>query len=145
MEGRVVPRDEITRAIIGILYDQPYDLNKSIAYSLQDMIKKGGAQAGIDYYTEIRNAEDYYLDEDEMNIAGYELLLADSINEAKVIFELNVEAFPKSGNVYDSYGEVLLLLGKKDEAIENYKRSVELNPKNRNGLSVLKELGVETN
>ena len=144
VEGRSIPRDEITNAIIGILFEQPYDLNISMAYSLQKLIKREGEDSGIDYYNKKRSDDDYYLDEDEMNIAGYELLLADSINEAKVIFELNVQAFPNSANVYDSYGEVLLLLGNKDEAIENYKRSVALNPRNKNGIEVLKSLGVES-
>jgi CubicO group peptidase (beta-lactamase class C family) len=140
VEGRAIPRDEITRAIIGILYNQPYDHKLSVAYSLQEVIKKEGVQAGIDYYNEVRNVEDYYLDEDEMNIAGYEFLLADQAKNAEVFFKLNVEAFPKSANVYDSYGEVLLMLGDKEKAIDNYKKSVELNPNNRNGVQVLEAL-----
>ena len=57
------------------------------------------------------------------------------------IFKLNVEQFPKEWNVYDSLGEAYLKLGNKAEAIRNYKKSVDLNPANDNGIGVLKSLG----
>ncbi len=137
------PLYKISRAIGGILYDKPYDLpKKSIARSLLDVIKKNGMTTALSYYKEIKDSSDYYLDENEMNIAGYDLLQSDRANEAASIFKLNVEAFPNSFNVYDSYGEVLLVLGNKREAIENYKKSVKLNPENEHGIKVLKELGV---
>ena len=58
------------------------------------------------------------------------------------IFKLNVEQFPKEWNVYDSLGEAYLKIGNKAEAIKNYKKSIELNPNNDNGIGVLKSLGV---
>lgn len=137
------PLYEMTIAISGILYEQAYDPKKSIAYSLQAAIRKEGLAAGLAYHTEIKDSDDYYLDEDEMNIAGYEFLLAGEATEAAAMFKLNVEAFPDKFNVYDSYGEALMVLGNKARAIENYQKSVALNPKNRNGINMLKELGVE--
>lgn len=134
------PLYEMTVAINGILHDKPYDPKKSIAYSLSEVIQKEGVSAGLEYYQSIKNSSDYYIDENEMNIAGYELLLAEKLKQAAFLFKLNVETFPDSFNVYDSYGEVLLLLDKKTEAIENYKKSVAINPDNKNGLRVLKEL-----
>ncbi len=79
-----------------------------------------------------------------MNLAGYELLHSGKAKEAAAIFKLNTEAFPKTSNAYDSYGEALLVLGDKTQAIENYKKSVKLNPGNENGIKVLKDLGVNT-
>jgi CubicO group peptidase (beta-lactamase class C family) len=134
------PRYEITKAIIGILQNKTYDPKISVAYSLVDVILKEGISTGLDYYTEVKDAEGYYLDVDELNMAGYELLWADREKDAETVFKLNVEAFPNSFIVYDSYGEMLLLLGKKDEAIKNYRKSVELNPNNKGALRVLEEL-----
>ena len=48
--------------------------------------------------------------------------------------------FPNSSNVYDSYGEACMLNGDDDEAIKNYKRSLELDPDNVNAIEMLKEL-----
>jgi tetratricopeptide (TPR) repeat protein len=47
-------------------------------------------------------------------------------------FELNVESFPDSSNVYDSLAEAYMTAGKDELAIENYQRSFELDPENEN-------------
>ncbi len=57
-----------------------------------------------------------------------------------MIFRLNVEFYPASWNVYDSLGEGLALGGETEEAIKNYRKSLELNPKNSGGAEALKKL-----
>jgi CubicO group peptidase (beta-lactamase class C family) len=139
------PLQEMTSAISGILYDKSYDLpKKSIAYSLLDVIEKNGIAAALAYYKDVKDFKDYFLDDNEMIFAGYELLKSGKAKEAASVFKLDVEAFPKSFNAYDSYGEALLVLGDKAQAIENYKKSVKLNPGNENGIKILKEQGVNT-
>ena len=135
---------EMAVAIIGILHEQPYNPKKSSAYTLFDKINSEGITKGLEHYKETKSSSDYYLDIDELNIAGYELMWADKLEEALIVFELNVKAFPESFIVYDSYGEGLLVKGDTIQAIENYKKSVELNPKSRGGINILKELGVDT-
>ena len=71
------------------------------------------------------------------------MLNKDENEEAAAVFKLNVDLFPESFNVYDSYGEALLKMGDKEGAIKNYKKSVEINPHNTGGIEKLKELGVE--
>ncbi len=135
----------MTNAIAAILYDKSYDLPKgSVAYSFADRIDKAGLSAGLEYYNTIKNSNGYYLNEREMNTTGYQFLQAGKMKEAAAIFKLNTEAFPKSSNVYDSYGEALLAMGNKTEAIENYKQSVRLNPGNEGGIKILKDNGVKT-
>jgi len=136
------PRFEMTSSIIGILENKPYNAKKSIAYSLVDVVAKDGITKGSVYYNDIKTSSDYYIDVDEMNIAGYELLQSDKTEEAAFVFKLNIEAFPNSFIGYDSYGEMLLGLGDTTQAIVNYKKSVELNPRNQNGVRILKALGV---
>ena len=80
-----------------------------------------------------------------MNNAGYELLQAGKVKEAIEVFKLNVNAFPKSANVYDSLGEAYMKDGNKELAIENYKISLELNPGNQGAIDMLKKMGVDTN
>ena len=46
---------------------------------------------------------------------------------------------PNISNVYNSYGEVLLKCNRKEESIEMYKKSIELDPNNENDKNVLKE------
>ena len=139
------PLNEMTNAIAAILYDKSYDLPKrSVAYSLADRMEKEGIPAMLVYYDEIKASSGYYLNEHEMNGTGYQLLQAGKLKEAAAIFKLNTHAFPKSGNTFDSYGEALMALGNKTEAIENYKQSVRLNPGNENGIKILKDNGIKT-
>jgi tetratricopeptide (TPR) repeat protein len=135
----------MTNAIAAILYDKSYDLPKrSVAYSLADRVEKDGIPAAVKYYNGIKDSTGYYLDEREMNRTGYEFLQSGKMKEAAAIFKLNTQAFPKSANVYDSYGEALMALGNKPEAIENYKQAVKLNPGNENGIKILKDNGIKT-
>ena len=53
---------------------------------------------------------------------------------------MNVRAFPKSANVYDSLGEAHMKAGDKAEAIANYKRSLELDPSNANAVEMLRQI-----
>jgi len=53
---------------------------------------------------------------------------------------LNIEAFPESFNVYDSYGEALMAGHQYGLAVENYARSVALNPQHDNGRKKLAQL-----
>ena len=78
-------------------------------------------------------------EEDAMNNLGYQLLAAKKLKEAIRIFELNVEAYPKSSNAWDSLAEAYMIAG-KDLAIQYYRKSLELNPDNTNAVEMLKKL-----
>jgi tetratricopeptide (TPR) repeat protein len=60
--------------------------------------------------------------------------------EAIEIFKLNVEAYPKGFNTYDSLAEAYLAVNERELAIQNYKKSIELNPNNTNAAEVVKRL-----
>jgi tetratricopeptide (TPR) repeat protein len=78
--------------------------------------------------------------EAELNSAGYVLLFAKKLPEAIEIFKLNVKLFPDSWNVYDSLGEAYAAAGDTKEAIENYEKSIQLNPKSDLGKATLAKL-----
>jgi len=141
---RRAPLNAMTKGIMGILYDKDYDTpKKSLAYSLLDVIYKDGIEKGKAYYHSVKNDADFYIVENEMNIVSYRLLESDRTEDAAAVLRLGIEAFPNAFNLYDSYGEVLRKLGKNEESIENYKKSIELNPENQNGKRILKEMGVD--
>ena len=48
--------------------------------------------------------------------------------------------FPNSSNPHDSLAEAYMENGDKSLAIQNYKKAVELNPKNTNAVEKLKKL-----
>lgn len=122
-----------------------YDSRRSIAFTLSTTLSSAGIDQAIRQYRTLgataRAA--YNFDEPELNRLGYQLLRAKKIAEAIRIFELNVEAYPKSANVYDSLAEAYLGAGRKVPAIANYRKSLQLNPNNRNAQAVLRRLGVK--
>lgn len=78
--------------------------------------------------------------ENYVNGLGYKLLQINKIDEAIKMFKLNVDYFPDSWNVWDSLGEAFMKKGEKEKAIENYKKSLELNPKNKTAERIIKRL-----
>ena len=79
----------------------------------------------------------YNVSESEINSFGYALMADKKDQEALKIFILNTKLYPKEFNTFDSLGECLLLLGKKEEGIKAYKKSLELNPKNENASKII--------
>lgn len=134
---------QITAGITSILYGQPYDSAKrSIAETLRKTIAEKNVAAAIQQYRELKASKpkDYDFSEDELNTLGYGLLQSGKKLEAIEIFKLNVEAYPQAFNPYDSLGEAYMVNGDKDLAIANYKKSLELNPKNIGATNALASL-----
>lgn len=70
------------------------------------------------------------LNEREFNSLGYRLMREKNYEEAIRVFEMNVTLYPESSNVYDSLGEAYLASGDSLIALDNYKKSLEINPNN---------------
>jgi uncharacterized membrane protein len=119
-----------------------YDPRKSIAETLSATIASSGIDAAAKQYHELKAAAPatYNFDEDELNALGYQLIRTKKFEEAIRILQLNVEAYPKSSNVYDSLGEAYMDDGDKPQAIANYRKSLELNPKNSGAVLMLQKL-----
>ncbi|WP_020569707.1 serine hydrolase domain-containing protein [Neolewinella persica] len=141
---RRAPLNAMTKGVMGILYEKSYDFpKKSLAYSLLQVTDSDGIAKGIRHFEAEKNNPNYYLNEEEINVVSYKLLQSDRAEAALEVLKLGIAAYPEAFNLYDSYGEVLRGLGKTSEAIENYKKSVQLNPDNENGWRMLREMGVE--
>ncbi len=97
-----------------------------------DLIKNGDYEEALVMLKAIRekDASDPAVDEDNINMLGYQFMWNDQKEVARHIFEMNMILYPESFNVYDSYAEACMELGEYDLAIEYYQKSLELNPKN---------------
>ncbi len=103
--------------------------------------KKGVGEAWKRYRQLSKKQFDgYHLSEGELNMLGYKYLQAEKIEQAIAIFQMNVDAFPDSYNVYDSLGEAYMIHGENAMAIKYYNKSLALNPKNENAAEMLKKL-----
>jgi len=112
------------------------------AWIVNKAIEEEGIEAAAAKFNELWNNRALDLDhtEGDMNNLGYKYLGEERYDEALMVFKLNVDAFPQSWNVYDSYGEALMKSGDTEAAITNYRKSVEMNPDNDNGKQMLEIL-----
>ena len=103
-----------------------------------------GLDAGLAEYQRMRTARpasDFR--PAQLNTLGYQLLSDGRVEDAVRVFQLNVEFYPQDANAYDSLGEAHMAARRNAEAIANYKKSLELDPRNENAVTMLKMLGVD--
>jgi CubicO group peptidase (beta-lactamase class C family) len=135
---------QMSDAIIRILYGKPYDLpKKSIAKVMFETLMEKDVKSAVEQYETFKNdhPKDYNFLAQELNILGYYLLTERKrIEDAIEIFKLNIKAYPKYANGYDSLAEAYMISGNKTLAIKNYTKSLELDPNNTNAVEKLNEL-----
>lgn len=131
---------------INILNRKPVSIRKkSLVRDYARALIETGSDAAFCKLVALRSdSERYFLDEEEMNDLALQLLYAGTSpnhNDLAVeVARLNIAFFPESFNVYDTYGEILAALGRKELAIAMYRKSIEMNPKNESGKRALEEL-----
>ena len=78
-------------------------------------------------------------DEMEINYMGYDFLGRKLYKTAESLFRLNVENYPESFNVYDSYGDYFIAVGDTTSAIIQLKKALAIkeNEGSRNKLTEL--------
>ncbi|MBI1343552.1 MAG: alpha/beta hydrolase [Terrimonas sp.] len=62
----------------------------------------------------------------QINGLGYNALSLKQYPKAAALFEMNIANYPNSGNVYDSYADLLLARKDTQQAIVNYKKALAL-------------------
>ncbi|MHA7130650.1 alpha/beta hydrolase-fold protein [Algoriphagus namhaensis] len=102
----------------------------------------------VQHFTDISERLSWDLKAPEIliNQIGYNLLRSakqGDQSEALDFFILNTTYYPQSYNAFDSLAEAYERLGKKDKAMENYKKSVELYPENEHAKGKLETLSSE--
>lgn len=138
---------EITRSLFDTTYEPVVPIadnerNRSFTDHAIEIAVHQGVEAGANELAKAGPGK--HLLEERVNRRGYEVLQAGNAKQAISVFRLNVQAFPESGNTYDSLGEAYLSAGDTTLAIENYRRSLALDPQNKNAEEVLKRLHDQT-
>lgn len=116
---------------------------RALADLLQETIDTAGLEAATQKFAEARAGgfPGLFVDEGQLNGLGYRYLgKAGKLAEALAVLHWNVELFPESGNVHDSYGEALVKNGDRAGALASYAKALELDPKNKNAEKFLAEL-----
>jgi len=133
----------IGHGLFDVLHGQtPPAPKKSLSDVLGPVVVREGIEAGVREFRRLQseNSEQVDLSESSVNTFGYQLLRAPRVDDAIRVFQWNAEAFPNSGNVYDSLAEAYVAQGDKARGIENYRKALELDPKNGNAKTRLEAL-----
>ena len=140
-------KDNIDPAMEAIL---KYKHQKSITKITLETYKTGSLKSLRKEVIAFKNdpANKYRRVRSQINRFGYRLIGMKDLRAAIYVFELNVELYPNSSNAYDSLAEAYALAGKKELAIQYYKKSLALNPNNSNAdrqISKLRKEGKQKN
>ncbi|HYL93070.1 MAG TPA: tetratricopeptide repeat protein, partial [Alphaproteobacteria bacterium] len=134
----LIPPDSTLVFVIEIVDVKAKALSDELAKTLEEK----GLDAMVAQFHELQQTGfgDMYAGESDLNGLGYQLLNKKKLQEAIAVFKLNVEAFPKSANVYDSLAEAYMTNGDKQLAIENYNKALSIDPNMESAKSNLKKL-----
>jgi CubicO group peptidase (beta-lactamase class C family) len=126
---------------LGLKPDPPV-IKKNIDAALYRIITREGVESAVRQYHELKSNQNdqYNFQEQFLNRLGYNLIRQSKVKEAIEVLKLNVEAYPSSGNAYDSLAEAYMTGGQKELAIKNYEKSLELDPGNSNAAERIKKM-----
>lgn len=84
---------------------------------------------------------DLNLPEGSLNTLGLQLIFNPKTSTQGInVFNLAIQLYPKSANLFDSLAEAYLFMGNHKKAIANFRKSLELNPQNQNAIDRLKTM-----
>jgi tetratricopeptide (TPR) repeat protein len=86
------------------------------------------------------NSLQQYASNERYNDIAFQLLKAKKTDDAYKMFKFNEEQYPDSWSVYHGLGETYRAMGKKEQAIAYYKKSLKLNPNNEETLRAMARL-----
>ena len=111
----------------------------SVGQVMAQALRSGGIEAMESAYRQFKSdpATSGLYTEFDLNALGYQLMGSGQVDPAIRVFELNVESYPQSFNVYDSLAEAYMTAGDENRAIEFYERSLEINPGNTNATTMI--------
>jgi CubicO group peptidase (beta-lactamase class C family) len=135
---------EISDDIKAILKGESYSLPKKSFYTqYRKQLDSLKIEEFITLYHRTRSSQKEIYDvenEGVLNRIGYQLMNSKRLDDCIKIFNLNIQQFPGSANVYDSMGEAYYIKGDLKLAALNYKKSLELDPKNDNARQIIEKI-----
>lgn len=150
----IYPDDDIAVVLLtNLAGSSPEDFIDEIAVCFSPTLHLSGISAlreameGTDFRQILAVAErlkraesNFEIGEYPLNDWGYRLLKGGKPKEAIEVMKLQVQLYPNSSNAYDSLAEAYALNDEREMAIRNYKRSLELDPNNKNATMWLNKL-----
>jgi tetratricopeptide (TPR) repeat protein len=119
---------------------RPMTLNEELG----EQYRMKGLKPALDRYADLKkmyyDRGAYDFGETALNDFGYQVLENKDAAGAIQVFKLNAEAFPQSGNVWNSLAEAYMKAGDLKMAQKNYEKALKLNPEDQNSKEMLKKI-----
>lgn len=98
-----------------------------------EYLQDGNFEKALAGYLAIKQTDSLneIIKEHYFNRLGYNKINANKFDEALDIFKINIELYPNSSNVYDSYADALKRKGDTVQAIIFYKKSLKIDSGNK--------------
>ena len=111
------------------------------ANSLANLIEGKSFKESIEIIkTEYKKGQNYNLDVTELTLYANSLLNNNMLNDASEVIKLCIELYPNESFPYTIYGIILLAQSKKEEAIKNFDKALELNPNDKDTKAILNQI-----
>jgi tetratricopeptide (TPR) repeat protein len=111
---------------------------------LRQKIETGGLEGAIRWYDEVKDKHEkiykYSFFEGLIQQLGLDLLNENKNGEALAVFKFNAHAHPESADVWEQLGDAFMKTGDRQQARENYEKSLQVNPQNTKVKEKLKPL-----
>jgi pimeloyl-ACP methyl ester carboxylesterase len=91
------------------------------------LTQPGGATKARQLYDETKKRDPKLMlfPEGEANAFGYQLLQEGKTDDAIMVFQMNIDAFPRSANTYDSLADAYVAAGKPAEAVRYAEKALQ--------------------
>ncbi|MCP3100223.1 serine hydrolase [Myxococcus sp. K15C18031901] len=135
--------EELARGLLSILHGvTPRAPRPPIGEVVLERLAKAPVADVVAMYRDLKanKATQYDFSPGQLNTVGYILLRDQRMADALEVFKLNAESYPQDSNAHDSLGEAYLASGDEAKALASYRRSLELDPDNRNAVEVIERL-----
>ena len=109
---------------------------------LLEIARLQNTQAALQQFRTLKNQKSarFMPDEDTLLIFAYLLLADDKEQDALQALKLEVEEYPEYSDAYHTLARVYNVLGERHLAIQNFKKSIELNPDDLDAIENLQTL-----
>jgi len=138
------PWEEVTKAMAGVVAGGEMDprMIHGDTQSALSALAAGNLERAKTILGKVKREEpsENTIQEATINLLGYQLIWAKKQDLAIEVFKLNTFLYPTKFNTFDSLAEAYWRNGDEKLAVENYRRSLELNSENTKAENSIREI-----
>ena len=107
-----------------------------------ELVVAGARDGAVAAYRALMASEplEVSVQEGSINDQGYAYMAEAKVELARDLFYVNMQLYPQSANVYDSYAEACMKNNELELALTNYKKAFAMDPKNENAMKMIREI-----